>query len=511
MNKRKLIIAPLALSACLFSFAGCGSKDEPEKGVLDFKDFISVEYEGYDGEGYISIKKDPKLYEDEELLEKVYPSKKAEKAQEKLKEVMSYVRYSADNTRGLKNGDEVNVKVEYDEDSVKRLEVENEEFTIKVEGLKENEEIDVFDKLNVTFEGNDGRGRIKFDKSECHDFVKSYVLFEADNNNKLTNGDKITVKADYSKSSAEYNHVVIKSDTKEYTVEGLTETTKIDPFENLEITYTGSSPYITAAVDSSKCSDLVNNQIRFYLDTDGKRYLANGDTFKVKASYSSYEADEEGFTVTQDEKEYTIADQPEMVTSVNDLDLKNLHKEMADKLESVTATKTDSYYFADQYLGFGKGFNKVTASKELKSYIISLKKTFQDKFSSYKPYNTYIRMFEYTVSYGNAGETKKVYIAVMANNVGVDNNGKVAWDTELVAKSDDSLEDLINDYVTTQKEFYNISEVKLSKNKDKTEEATKADNKNKTEEATKAGNKDKTKEPTKADKTKEEPSTAKAE
>lgn len=509
MNKRKLIIAPLALSACLFSFAGCGSKDEPEKGVLDFKDFISVEYEGYDGEGYISIKKDPKLYEDEELLEKVYPSKKAEKAQEKLEEVMGHVYYSADNTSGLKNGDEVKVKVEYDEESVKRLDVENEEFTIVVEGLKENEEIDVFDKLNVTFEGYDGRGTVKFDSSSCDEFTRDYVRFETENYNKLTNGDKITVKANYSKSSAKYKHVDVKSDSKEYTVEGLTETTKLDPFENLEITYTGSSPYITAAVDSSKCSELVNNQIKFYLDTDGKSYLANGDTFKVKASYSTYEADAEGFSVTQDEKEFTVADQPELVTSVDSLDLKNLHKEMNDKLSAITAAKNNDYRFAGVYIKHGS-FSKIASSKELKSYIISLKKSFKDNYSKYTPYNSYIRTFEYKII-NTRGEEEKIYIAIIANNIGVDSEGNVTWDLELTSKGDNSIDDIISDYITTKKEHYNISEVKASTNKDNTETPTKAGNKDKTETPTKADDKAKEEKATKADKTKEEPTTAKAE
>ena len=38
---------------------------------------------------------------------------------------------------------------------------------------------------------------------------------------------------------------------------------KIDPFKNLKITYTGSSPYIKASTDSTQCDSTVNKYFEF--------------------------------------------------------------------------------------------------------------------------------------------------------------------------------------------------------------------------------------------------------
>lgn len=81
--------------------------------------------------------------------------------------------------------------------------------------------IDVFSELNVTFEGENGSGKVVCEYTGDNDFIKYDVEFKGDRNGRYKNGDTAVVKLDYSDLRAENANVYFKEKEHEYTVDGL--------------------------------------------------------------------------------------------------------------------------------------------------------------------------------------------------------------------------------------------------------------------------------------------------
>ena len=241
---------------------GCSGKR-----TLDFQTIVEFDFIGLNGKGEVTALINKDIYDDKEFLEKLFPDNSVKKAKEKLYELMETVNYTFSENNNLTNGDEITVSVDYDEELFedKEVKVKNTEFTIKVEELSDGTKIDVFEGLEVTYEGMSGKGYAIFDTNNCCNFVQNYVTFGYSKEN-LSNGDKITVTANYSEENANNELVIIENNKKEFTVSGLQEPIEIDPFEKLTITYTGASPYIKVAVDSTKCDFIVNQYIQFDIE-----------------------------------------------------------------------------------------------------------------------------------------------------------------------------------------------------------------------------------------------------
>lgn len=459
---KKCVFAILVTSILIFTISmltGCSGKR-----TLDFQTIAEFKFIGLNGKGEVITSIKSNIYENEIFLERLFPNSSAKKGKEKLAELMKTVDYTFSESNNLTNGDEITVSVDYDEElfTDKEVKTKNTEFKIKVNGLSDGTKIDVFDGLKVTYEGMSGKGYANFDSSNCCDFVQNYVTFGY-SKDKLSNGDKIDVTAIYSEENANSELVIIENNKKEFTVSGLQEPIEIDPFEKLAITYTGASPYIKVAVDSTKCDSMVNQYIIFNVED---KYLSNGDTFTVTAVYNEYDAEENGFIVKNDIKTYTVGKLSEYVTSLDGLELKDLQSEIDDKLSVVTSAKDGDSKFANVYLD-GR-FDSITSKKLKSQYLISLKTSFEDKFNngwnSYN-YNRYLQIYEYNVKsiiHYSEPEMRqnKVYVLVYVNNIQKNADGTISWDIELQSTSSDNYDNLIKDYVTSEKEYYNVSEIK---------------------------------------------------
>ena len=457
MKIKNIVLVTSIIMTSILILTGCSSKSSgSSKATLDFQEISVIEFNGLNGNGSISIDIDDSVYEDDKILDKLYPDDTTLKAKTKFIELLADVNYIVSKENDLSNGDKVTVTVDYYEDKFKErgIKVKNSEFTVTVDGLENGTKIDVFDGLKVSYSGLSGKGFAIFDTNDCDTFTQDYVYFEYPES-ELSNGDTITVTARYDFDVAEENLVIIENDTKEYTVSGLKEPKKIDPFEKLEITYTGASPYINAVVDSTKCDSVVNQYIQFNVED---KYLRNGDTFTVTAVYNEYDANEYGFIVKTDTHTYTVENQPEYVTSLEELDLTALQSELNDKLTVITSANKGDFYFSDVYVG---NFQSISSSALKSSYLVSLKTSFEDKFDrrNYN-YNRYIKIYEYIINTKNDGD-KKVYVAVYVNNIQKNADGSISWDIELGAKGDENYDTLVNTFATSEKEFYNVSEIPI--------------------------------------------------
>jgi len=134
----------------------------------------------------------------------------------------------------------------------------------------------------------------------------------------LKNGDILTIKATFSKATADSLKISLSKTTFEYTVEGLADAKEINPFDGLVLTYEGVSPNGTVSIDKSGTADYVKNNVSFTATPASQ--LANGDIVDITATYDAAKAVQNGIYLTQTEKQYTAADINVVPSDVNSID-----------------------------------------------------------------------------------------------------------------------------------------------------------------------------------------------
>ena len=285
----------------------------------------------------------------------------------------------------------------------------------------------------------------------------------SDSLNSAYNSIKNWASSASSELSKSYNYSS-NSTSSEKSSEISTNLKKIDPFKNLKITYTGSSPYIKASTDSTQCDSTVNKYFEFKTED---KYLRNGDEFTVTAVYNADNLEEDGFYIDTDTQTYVVDAQPEYITSVDGLDLSALQSELNDKRVAVTAANKGDSTFAGINIPspswFSGYFDSISSEKLKSTYLLSMKKNFEEKFNKDNFYNRYIQIYEYVLNTHNGkngNEKEKVYVVIYAKNLANDGKGVLSWDLELDSKGYEEYNSAVNDYVTSKKEYYNVSEIK---------------------------------------------------
>ncbi len=130
------------------------------------------------------------------------------------------------------------------------------------------------------------------------------IELEQTNFENLTNGEKITITVKYDTLLMEDNDIEFKNGTKEYTVEGLAELMEVDPFEDITIKLSGTSPNGYVYYNNGSDIDCVRWS-SFEFDKDDE--LKNGDTITLRVKPDSIEyALEKGYKYTATSKDYKV-------------------------------------------------------------------------------------------------------------------------------------------------------------------------------------------------------------
>ena len=119
----------------------------------------------------------------------------------------------------------------------------------------------------------------------------------------LKNGDKVKVSIDVPQQIPDELCINVTDSEKEFTVEGLQEVQMFDPFEGIEVTFSGLEPFVKADYKRVK-----NDDLYYYVDfaLDKTEKLSAGDTVTVTASYNADYLKEMGYAVSSDSKSYTV-------------------------------------------------------------------------------------------------------------------------------------------------------------------------------------------------------------
>ncbi len=194
-------------------------------------------------------------------------------------------------------------------------------------GSLKREEVDLSDAVTFTVTGYSGYGvaevvlneealEEKYDdlisehtKIRWSKFMEEVDLleYEVTELTGLSNGDKIILTWEYDKEqAAEEYKVDILCESIEYTVTGLTEVKKVDPFEDFTVTFDGVSGDGYANIDVEGYPDYRNY---FNYEVSNRYSLSNGDTVEITFDVSKYKdfvAEQFGYELYPTKKSYTV-------------------------------------------------------------------------------------------------------------------------------------------------------------------------------------------------------------
>lgn len=173
------------------------------------------------------------------------------------------------------------------------------------------------------------------------DALQDGVSVGLDSYKGLSNGDSIQYSWNIKEDLTKYVKCKIKFKDASYTVSGLEEIAKFDPFAGVEVEFSGIAP-IGEAVISTYPSD---NGISY--DFDKNYGLMNGDTVTITVSYgwrteADY-AEDYGKLPTVTSKEYTVSGLDEYVMSYEGLTEEFLSKVKSEAEDTIYSYAASSY------------------------------------------------------------------------------------------------------------------------------------------------------------------------
>lgn len=208
--------------------------------------------------------------------------------------------------------------------------------------------IDMEDFLSFTFEGYDGFGiaRIHFDESSLialleenagideadlenveskekymttvneygriHILVDSISIDMSGTNGNFKNGDTVKAVITYDNELAKEMKLKLSGKTFSAKVKGLPDITNIDPFEHLNVTFSGVSPNCTAELSYLGTEEFIDVGV---FKIDRPTGLRNGDTITVSIPWDDNFTGRQGYIATVKEKTYTVSVADEYVLS----------------------------------------------------------------------------------------------------------------------------------------------------------------------------------------------------
>ncbi len=224
IRNRVCLLALLAIT--VIGLSGCG------KTKIDLKDYVTIEATGTDGHGTLSVTLDyNRLGTDLGAEEKMGELKDAENYSDVANyfgtgSALAMLRCVADKSQGLKNGDEVKITAKNVEGVEEGFDasLSNTEFTYKVENLDPIKEIDPFEGVTLSYEGElnsyAGYQVVVNGKEE----YGNMIAYKASKPEQFVPGASVTVTYEYSEARlADAGYVIPENapKSKDFAIEGV--------------------------------------------------------------------------------------------------------------------------------------------------------------------------------------------------------------------------------------------------------------------------------------------------
>lgn len=197
-----------------------------------------------------------------------------------------------------------------------------------------SEGYDTIGKADVVFDrgafeteyGEQIRKKYKGDKSldPVDEFCNDIVKYSLSKNTGLSNGDTVSFTWDCDEFIAKdtYNCKLEYSDF-DYEVTNLKEAELFDPFQYIDLTFSGTAPRGSINLKTDDSEELIKYMDFKYETSNGDEFhLNNGDTVTVKASCFQGEdwlLEQYGCIVEPSEKTYTVENLPKYLSSLSEV------------------------------------------------------------------------------------------------------------------------------------------------------------------------------------------------
>ncbi len=275
-------VVVVAVIATIIVVSGINKEKAIKAKTVDLSEYIKVSYSGYDGYGTATYSVD------HEGLEKAFI--KAQEKNSKAKETeklyiasaltyMVSVELSKDDE--LANGDKIEVSIEISDDiylETADIIAEKVEYSVEVKDLKEVTKINLFDYIEVTFDGIDGDVTATIKNTATDEFLSS-VYFDYTSRWYLSVGDKVTVTIyDSEISNALEKGYAFTETSKDYVVSGVDYYT--NDFDEL------SDDVVTQM--NTKAEDIISEYFEDYSNIDASNIKLVGSYFLVNEEKSDW-------------------------------------------------------------------------------------------------------------------------------------------------------------------------------------------------------------------------------
>lgn len=168
--------------------------------------------------------------------------------------------------------------------------------------------------------------------------IESAVSYEIQPKENLSNGDEVTVSTVINDEVAENYKIKFVYNEKKFIVEGLPEIEQVDIFDNIDVSFQGIAPNVTAYLDNAN----TDSYVRMSYKMDKNNNLNIGDVITVTADYNKEDLLEAGYIAESDTKEFVVEGVAQYVSELSQIPsdiLEKLKKQMEDATKSHVADK----------------------------------------------------------------------------------------------------------------------------------------------------------------------------
>ena len=237
------------------------------------------------------------------------------------------------------------------------------------------QEINIPEYVNVEFNGLDGKGTASiirgnldsaiediiigdaddesvFAKLNMVEKIESSVKLELDKDSELSNGDTVTLRISADNEKAKKIGIKFTGiQNQTFTVSGLKEVTKIDPFdetvfniesgEGIYIDFTDISPHACIQIRNTLPDSNPLSKVNYHTDTNYVYNIKKGQTINIIAD-APYSFEKDGYELTATSTTVTCEKVDEYIRSVDDID-EGVYREYMESISDFTYQ--NEYFF----------------------------------------------------------------------------------------------------------------------------------------------------------------------
>ena len=220
------------------------------------------------------------------------------------------------------------------------------------------------------------------------------ISLTVDKSSELSNGDTITIDADYDEDKVEAADVIIKFDSYEVEVEDLESVKEVDIFDSVELKFIGLDGNASVDVENTSKDSHVKD---LWISASPSYNLSVGDeiTLSIDEYYQTFYLENYGIKIKETTKEYTVTkdDVDTYITKIEDINddmmatVKDNAVEEIKSSYSYSSNKLSNIEYAGAYLVYTKEDYKAKTYNELYA-VYTATITFNDK--DLKPATIYL-------------------------------------------------------------------------------------------------------------------------